>query len=72
MFQVTDAGMKLLAGHSLEELRLGETAIGDVGLRHVAAHKQLTLLMLNHTRVTDAGMKDVANLNKLSLLDQRA
>jgi len=43
----------------LARLDLASTTITDVGLKHLAACKQLTLLNLTGTRVTAAGINEL-------------
>jgi hypothetical protein len=53
----------------LRRLNLSFTAVGDAGLRHVAAARALTALNLDSRLFTDAGMEHVALLPALQVLD---
>lgn len=60
--QVTDAGLKHLAGLSgLKELNLQGTKVTDAGLKHLTALTSLETLSLGKTQVTPGG---VAQLQK--------
>ena len=65
---VTDAGLKQLAGLPLKKLHLERTKIGDEGLKHLKGATQLTYLNLYGTQVTDAGLKHIKSLPKLEKL----
>jgi internalin A len=68
--QVTDAGLKELAGlKSLQTLHLRFTKVTDVGLKELAGLKTLQFVTLTYTQVTDAGLKELANLKNLSRLN---
>ena len=58
--QVTDAGLKELAGlKQLQTLGLSDTQVTDAGLKELASLKQLQTLVLGGTKVTDAGMQEL-------------
>ena len=68
--QVTDAGLKELAGlMSLQGLNLSRTRVTDAGLKELAGLMSLQRLDLRGTRVTDAGLKELAGLKSLQSLD---
>jgi hypothetical protein len=57
--QVTDAGLKMLAGlKQLQKLNLDHTRVTDTGLKELAGLKHLEVLVLSGTKVTDAGLKE--------------
>lgn len=68
--QVTDAGLKELAGlKSLESLKLGSTQITDAGLKELAGLTSLRSLDLSFTIVlTDRGLKELTGLTSLQSL----
>jgi hypothetical protein len=39
--------------------------VGDAGLKHIAAAKQLERLYLDNTQVTDAGLKNLLEMRQL-------
>ena len=58
--QVTDAGLKELAGlKSLHTLDLRGTQVTDAGLKELAGLKSLHTLYLSGTQVTDAGVAEL-------------
>ena len=58
--QVTDAGLKELAGRKqLQRLDLFNTQVTDAGLKELAGRKQLQSLYLGYTEVTDAGVAEL-------------
>ncbi len=64
--KVTDDDLQCLeAFPELEHLYLGQTNIGDAGLKHIAGLKHLKRLGLIGTRVTDAGLKELEGLQEL-------
>ena len=66
MTQVTDAGLKELAGlKNLQFLGLDNTKVTDAGLKELAGFQNLEWLDLRATQVTDAGLKELAGLKKL-------
>ena len=68
--QVTDAGLKELAGlKNLTRLVLVRAMVTDAGMKELAALKNLTDLSLGGTKVTDAGLKELAKLKSLAKLD---
>jgi len=65
---VTNDGLKHLAGLPLKKLHLERTKIGDDGLKHLKSFKDLEYLNVYDTKVTDAGLehlKELKNLRKL-------
>jgi hypothetical protein len=50
-------------------LYLGATQVSDLGLKELAALRNLQVLSLHQTPVTDAGMKELAGLKNLRLLE---
>ena len=66
--EVTDAGLKQLAGLPLKKLHLERTKIGDEGLKHLKGATKLTYLNLYGTQVTDAGLEHIKSLPKLEKL----
>ena len=67
--QVTDAGLKELAGlKSLHTLGLSGTQVTDAGLKELAGLKSLHTLYLSETQVTGAGLKELAGLKSLHTL----
>lgn len=66
--EITNDGLKHLAGLPLQKLHLERTKIGDDGLQHLKSFTDLTYLNLYDTQVTDAGLehlKDLKNLKRL-------
>ncbi|HKB40357.1 MAG TPA: hypothetical protein VKD72_28260, partial [Gemmataceae bacterium] len=67
--QVTDAGLKELAGlKNLQELDLGHTQVTGVGLKELNELKDLQWLDLSRTKLTDAGLMQLKGLKKLRSL----
>jgi len=69
--QISDSELKgLLANlHDLRFLSLAETKVGDDGLVHLMAMKNLQELHLDHTEITDEGLRLLASLPSLQILD---
>jgi hypothetical protein len=67
--EVTDQGLKELAGLGLTWLNLASTGVTDAGLKELKGLKTLTQLGLAHTRVTDAGLKELNGFQNLTGLD---
>jgi Leucine-rich repeat (LRR) protein len=66
---ITDAGLKGVTGMSaLENLRLWNTKITDMGGRELRQVRTLRTLDLSFTQVTDEGLKDLAALEQLEEL----
>ena len=66
--EITDAGLKQLAGLPLKKLHLERTKIGDEGVKHLKGATQLTYLNLYGTQVTDAGLEHLKALPELEKL----
>jgi Leucine-rich repeat (LRR) protein len=67
--QVTDAGLKELAGlKQLRWLDLTGVKVTDAGLKELDGLTQLQALQLGSTQVTDAGLKELAGLKQLRTL----
>ena len=67
--QVTDAGLKELAGLTqLQTLYLTGTKVTDAGLKELAGLTRLQWLNLQGTKVTDEGLKELAGLKQLHML----
>jgi hypothetical protein len=66
--EITNDGLKHLAGLPLKKLHLERTKIGDDGLKHLKLFKDLTYLNLYDTKVTDAGLEHLKELKKLEKL----
>ena len=66
--EITDDGLKHLAGMPLRKLHLERTKITDKGLRHLTACKDLEYLNLYGTKITDAGLDHLRELRKLKKL----
>lgn len=65
---VTNEGLKHLAGMPIQKLHLERTQIGDEGLKHLKSFKDLHYLNLYDTKTTDVGLehlKSLVNLKKL-------
>ena len=65
---VTDDGLKHLAGLPIQKLHLERTRIGDDGLSHLKSFKELTYLNVYDTKVTDAGLEHLKDLKQLKKL----
>lgn len=66
--QISNDGLKSLAGLPLVKLHLEKTKIGDAGLVHLKKLKQLEYLNLYDTQVTDAGLEHLVSLKHLKKL----
>lgn len=66
--EITNDGLKHLAGLPLTKLHLERTKIGDDGLKHLKSFKELTYLNIYDTQVTDAGLEHLKELKKLKKL----
>jgi CheY-like chemotaxis protein len=69
--EISDSELKgLLANlHDLRFLSLAETKVGDAGLVHLTAMKNLQELHLDYTEITDEGLQLLAALPSLKILD---
>ncbi len=68
--EITDAGLRHLAGHSeLEWVDVAYTKVGDAGLANLKAAKGLNHLIAEHTQVTDAAMDTIGGFRQLEILD---
>lgn len=68
--EVTDAGLRNLAGHSeLEWVDVAYTKVGDAGLANLQAAKKLNHLIAEHTQITDAAMETIGGFRQLEILD---
>lgn len=66
---ITDAGVKSLGKiKTLEELSLGQTAVGNGCLPYLAELPRLRMLELSDTHVTSAGLAPLARLKTLEVL----
>jgi hypothetical protein len=59
---------KLIGMSEIEELRLGATAITDVGLQHIRTLKNLRVLDLSMTGITDHGIEALLDLPRLTTI----
>ena len=66
--EVTDSGLKHIAGMKLQKLHLEKTGIGDAGLAHLKDMSDLEYLNLYGTSITDKGLKHLSKLSKLRRL----
>jgi hypothetical protein len=66
---VTDDGLRMLEGTTIQTLYAGGTKVTDDGLVHLRKLIQLRHLHLDNTGVTDAGLKDLGALIYLRGLD---
>ena len=58
--QVTDAGLKELAGLTqMQNLGLSRTQVTDAGLKELTGMKNLQMVNLVGTKVTDAGVQEL-------------
>jgi hypothetical protein len=67
--EISDAHLVDLGFQQLQRLDLGNTAVGDGGLKQVARLPQLQWLSLGSTKVGDAGLKNLGPLEQLEWLD---
>jgi serine/threonine protein kinase len=66
---VTDAGMTHLKNIDVQSLDLGDTAVGDSGIRQLSGHEDLSSLQLVRTPITDAACATVRQFSRLRLLN---
>jgi hypothetical protein len=66
--QISDDGLKHLAGLTFRGIHLQRTNVTDAGLAHLKGNPKLCWLHLNNTRVTDAGMIHVKEMPELGRL----
>ena len=64
-----DAMKRLKDLREVHILRLGGSAVTDVGLQHLKDARGLQTLLLDRTKVTDAGLRHIEALPKLEWLD---
>ncbi|HVW03062.1 MAG TPA: hypothetical protein VHB77_22060 [Planctomycetaceae bacterium] len=63
---VTDSGLATVASlHTLRELSLYRTDIGDLGVEHLKTLPKLAKLELSYTAVDDAGLDQLASMKEL-------
>jgi hypothetical protein len=68
--QIADAELALLAQFPrARRLKLWDTRVTDLGLRHLQSLSRLEVLDLAETSVTDAGLAEVCHLRRLKRLD---
>jgi len=68
--EITDAGLRHLAGHSeLEWVDVAYTKVGDAGLANLKAAKGLNHLIAEHTQITDVVLETIGGFHNLEILD---
>jgi len=66
--EITNDGLRHIAGLPLKKLHLEKTQIGDDGMKHLKGLKDLEYLNIYATKVGDAGLQHLKDLTKLKKL----
>ncbi|MCA9039460.1 MAG: hypothetical protein KDA65_03835 [Planctomycetaceae bacterium] len=69
---ITDEELAFFAEQSLWQLELGQTAITDAGMKHVASMKALSQLSVAGTTITDEGIKHLSKSEPLRTMSVSA